>query len=43
MKNIEYNKIISKSLQIINGREERSFTPEELEIYRFVMGGIYGK
>lgn len=28
---------------ITNGRNERSFTTEELEIYRFMIGGIIGK
>lgn len=37
------SKFITHSLQIINGHEERSFTSEELEIYRFMIGGIIGK
>jgi hypothetical protein len=28
---------------ITNGRNERSLTTEELEIYRFMIGGIIGK
>ena len=28
---------------ITKGRSERSFTPEEMEIYCFMMGGILGK
>lgn len=28
---------------IINGRIESSFTTEDMEIYRFMMGGMLGK
>lgn len=30
-------------LAITNGCTERSFTTEELDIYRFMIGGIIGK
>ncbi|WP_370573233.1 hypothetical protein [Methanomethylovorans sp.] len=30
-------------LDITRGRTDRSFTPEEMEIYCFMMGGIIGK
>lgn len=44
LSNNEYNDRSACSFHdITKGRSERSFTPEEMEIYCFMMGGIIGK
>ncbi|WP_321419490.1 hypothetical protein [uncultured Methanomethylovorans sp.] len=44
LRNNEYNDGSAFGFHdITKGRSERSFTPEEMEIYCFMMGGIIGK
>jgi ribosome biogenesis SPOUT family RNA methylase Rps3 len=44
IRNNEHNNRSGYGFHDINkGRSERSFTPEEMEIYYFMMGGILGK